>query len=271
MRGCPHIDRTGVLAISMLRRVFGGSPRADRAGRVGAAIPTGERVYAVGDIHGRCDLLVQLLDAVFEDDASRGEARTTIVLLGDLVDRGPASRQVIDHLIRRDWQGRQIVVLKGNHEEVFLLTLAGDLEATRFWLRIGGAQTMVSYGTPEGLLAQAGPLDIVEDFVPRVPLDHVSFLNGLHDMIVIGGYCFVHAGVKPGVPLHRQKLEDLRWIRDRFLDYEGSHGAMIVHGHSVTIEVENLHNRIGIDTGAYASGTLTAVGLEDDRRWFLST
>ena len=251
--------------------MFGGGSPAAEGTRGEARVPAGERVYAVGDVHGRLDLLPELLDAIDRDEAARPAAATHVVLLGDLVDRGPQSRQVIDHVLTRDWRGRRLTVLKGNHEEVFLLTLAGDLEATRFWLRIGGAETMQSYGTPAGLIERAGPLDIVADFVPRVPDDHAVFLHGLADRVTIGGYCFVHAGVKPGVPIERQKPEDLRWIRDRFLDYEGDHGVTIVHGHSIASEAESLHNRIGIDTGAYASGTLTAVGLEDDRRWFLST
>jgi serine/threonine protein phosphatase 1 len=257
------------LALSVLKKMFGGSP-PERA-RGDAGIPAGERVYAIGDVHGRLDLLTALLETIDRDDAARGEAATRIVFLGDLVDRGPHSKQVIDHILTRDWRDRPVTVLKGNHEEVFLLTLAGDLEGARFWLRIGGKETMTSYGTPAELIEQAGPLDIVEDFARRVPSAHVGFLHGLSDMVSIGGYCFVHAGIKPGVAIDRQKPEDVRWIRDRFLDYEGSHGATIVHGHSIATDVEDLHNRIGIDTGAYATGKLTAVGLEAQDRWFLST
>ncbi|MDB5677668.1 MAG: serine/threonine protein phosphatase [Sphingomonas bacterium] len=250
--------------------MFGGSPAGEGA-RGDASVPAGKRVYAIGDVHGRLDLLTELLDAIDRDDAGRDAAETMIVLLGDLVDRGPHSKQVIDHLIERDWRGREVAMIKGNHEEVFLLTLAGDLEATRFWLRIGGRETMMSYGTPAELIDSAGPLDIAEDFMARVPREHVAFLQSMGDSLGVGGYCFVHAGIKPGVPIERQKPADLRWIRDRFLDYEGSHGATIVHGHSIATDVENLHNRIGIDTGAYQTGKLTAVGLEGDRRWFLAT
>ena len=259
------------MAISVFKRMFGGGSPASDGARRGAGVPAGERVYAIGDVHGRLDLLIDLLDTIDRDDAERAPAATRIVLLGDLVDRGPQSKQVIDHVLARDWRGRAVTVLQGNHEEVFLLTLAGDLEATRFWLRIGGRETMMSYGTPAELIDRAGPLDLVEDFVPRVPADHVTFLHRLRDMVSIGNYCFVHAGIKPGVPIERQKPEDLHWIRDRFLDYEGDHGATVVHGHSIATDVESLHNRIGIDTGAYASDRLTAVGLEDERRWFLST
>lgn len=250
---------------------FFGFGRKVAKGAGSAAIPGGERVYAIGDVHGRLDLLTGLLDQVDRDDAGRGAARTRIVFLGDLVDRGPQSAQVIEHVLTRDWGGRPVTVLQGNHEEVFLLTLNNDLEATRFWLRIGGVETMESYGTPRDLIDHAGALDIAQDFIARVPDAHVAFLHKLAEAVTIGGYHFVHAGVRPGVALDRQKPEDLRWIRERFLDYEGSHGAMIVHGHSIALEVEELSNRIGIDTGAFHTGRLTAIGLEGTDRWFLQT
>lgn len=252
------------------KTLFGGR-REGGAGTGGAHVPSGERLYAIGDVHGRLDLLTQLLDAIDRDDDARESADTRVVLLGDLVDRGPHSKQVIDHLLQRDWGARRPVFLKGNHEEVFLLTLAGNLEAARFWTRIGGAETMASYGVPEALIDSGDTLSLCEEFARRVPDAHAVFLNRMIDSLAVGGYCFVHAGIKPGVPLDRQKPEDLRWIRERFLDFEGSHGTIVVHGHSISPAVEELHNRIGIDTGAYASGTLTAIGIEAGHRWFLST
>ncbi|MGN6817554.1 MAG: metallophosphoesterase family protein [Sphingomonas sp.] len=253
-----------------LKNLFG-SRGDDAAAPAGAHVPPGERLYAIGDVHGRLDLLTNLLDAIDRDDAARGPADTRVILLGDLVDRGPQSKQVIDHLLTRDWGTRRPVFLKGNHEEVFLLTLAGNLEAARFWVRIGGAETMASYGVSASLIESGEMLSVCEDFARRVPDAHAMFLNRMIDSLVVGGYCFVHAGIKPGVPLDRQKPEDLRWIRERFLDFEGSHGAIVVHGHSISPAVEELHNRIGIDTGAYASGTLTAIGIESGHRWFLAT
>lgn len=252
-----------------LKGLFGGesAPRRQPEGDV----PTGERVYAIGDVHGRLDLLIRLLDSIDRDDAERGAAETRIVLLGDLVDRGPQSKDVIDHLIQRDWRGRRVTCLRGNHEEVFLLTLAGNLEATRFWLKIGGAETMASYGVPQALIESNDAVALADDFIARVPDAHTAFLHRMTDTVVVGGYCFVHAGIRPGVPLDRQKPEDLRWIRDRFLDYEGSHGTVVVHGHSISPAVEEFHNRIGIDTGAYATGILTAIGIEANHRWFLAT
>jgi serine/threonine protein phosphatase 1 len=251
-----------------LRGLFGGDSAKAAAS---AHVPAGERLYAIGDVHGRLDLLTSLLDVIELDDAARGPADTRIILLGDLVDRGPQSKQVIDHLLGRDWGNRRPVFLKGNHEEVFQLTLAGNLEAARFWLRIGGEETMISYGVSQALIDSGDTLSLCEDFAIRVPDAHAVFLHRMIDSLAVGGYCFVHAGLKPGVPLDRQKPEDLRWIRERFLDFEGSHGAIVVHGHSISPAVEELHNRIGIDTGAYASGTLTAVGIEAGHRWFLAT
>ena len=253
-----------------LKSLFG-SGASDKSAPDGAHVPSGERLYAIGDVHGRLDLLAHLLDTVDRDDEERGPADTRVILLGDLVDRGPQSKQVIDHLLTRDWGTRRPVFLKGNHEEVFLLTLAGNLEAARFWLRIGGAETMASYGVSDALIDSGDTLTLCEDFAIRVPDAHAIFLNRMIDSLAVGGYCFVHAGIKPGVPLDRQKPEDLRWIRERFLDFEGSHGTIVVHGHSISPAVEELHNRIGIDTGAYATGTLTAIGIEAGHRWFLST
>jgi len=136
-----------------LKSLFGGGGAGgEAASSNGAHVPPGERLYAIGDVHGRLDLLTHLLDAIDRDDAARGAAETRIVLLGDLVDRGPQSKQVIDHVLTRDWGTRRPVFLKGNHEEVFLLTLGGNLEAARFWTRIGGAETMASYGVSQSLI-----------------------------------------------------------------------------------------------------------------------
>ncbi len=149
--------------------------------------------------------------------------------------------------------------------------LAGSLDAARFWMRIGGRETMRSYGVPQALIDSGDTLSLCEDFAKRVPDEHAVFFHRMINSLVVGGYCFVHAGLKPGVPIDRQKPEDMRWIRERFLDFEGSHGTVVVHGHSISPVVEERHNRIGIDTGAYASGILTAIGIEMGYRWFLTT
>ncbi|MFN4095813.1 MAG: metallophosphoesterase, partial [Sphingomonas sp.] len=205
--------------MSKLKGMFGASP-ATRPAPV--ALPDGERVYAIGDIHGRYDLLTDLLERIDADDAARGDARTRIIFLGDLVDRGPDSASVVELLATRDFGERQVDFLLGNHEEVFLKALGGNLETMRFWLRIGGEETLLSYGTPIELIDRGLADELVEDFLPRVPSHHIAFLHAMTDMVRIGDYCFVHAGVKPHVPIDRQKPEDLRWIREQFLNFEGN-------------------------------------------------
>jgi serine/threonine protein phosphatase 1 len=159
----------------------------------------------------------------------------------------------------------------GNHEQVFLRALEGDQRALRFLARIGGCATLRSYGISEEdykaldfeeLTAQAGE---------KVPAEHLAFLAGFETMIRLGDYLFVHAGVRPGVTFEAQEQSDLYWIRDEFLSHRDSFGAMVVHGHSITEDIDVRANRIGIDTGAFATGRLTAIGLEGGERWFLST
>lgn len=256
------------MVLSKLKGMFGTSPATQA---VPAALPDGVRVYAIGDVHGRYDLLTDLLERIAADDSARGAAQTRIIFLGDLVDRGPDSASVIELLTSCDFGARQVDFLAGNHEEVFLKALSGSLETMRFWLRIGGEETLLSYGTPIELIDRGLADELVEDFLPRVPAHHIAFLHAMTDMVRIGDYCFVHAGLKPHVPIDRQKPEDLRWIRNQFLDFEGSFGATVVHGHSIAAEVEELPNRIGIDTGAYATGRLTALVLERGERWYLAT
>lgn len=256
------------MVLSKLKNLFGASAAAQAAS---AVLPDGERVYAIGDIHGRLDLLTDLLARIDADDAARGDARTRIIFLGDLVDRGPDSAGVVELLATRDFGRRQIDFLLGNHEEVFLKALGGNLETIRFWLRIGGEETLLSYGTPIELIDRGLADELVADFLPRVPSHHVAFLHKMTDMVRLGDYCFVHAGVRPHVALDRQKPEDLRWIREQFLNFEGNFGATVVHGHSIAAQVEELPNRIGIDTGAYATGRLTALALEGGERWYLAT
>jgi serine/threonine protein phosphatase 1 len=243
------------------------SPRPVRTHRV----PDGVRVYAIGDIHGRLDLLDALLAQIEADDRARGAARTEYVFLGDLMDRGPDSRGVIDRLLAFSKGPARSRFLKGNHEEVFLRAASGDLKALRFLLRIGGRATIMSYGFDHAEYASLDFEALGARLTERVPAEHVAFLSAFEEMIEIGDYLFVHAGIRPGVDLAAQKASDLRWIRDEFLDSNEDHGKLIVHGHSITDDVDARPNRIGIDTGAFDSGRLTAIGLEGSDRWFLST
>lgn len=236
-----------------------------------ARLPEGERIYAIGDIHGRRDLLDDLLIRIDADDRARGGARTQLIFLGDFVDRGPDSAGVVQRAMELRDSGRPVRFLMGNHEEVFLKALGGSLEALRFFVKIGGRATILSYGIAA---ADYDAMDfdaLLPALVAHVPQAHIDFLRSFEDRIAIGDYLFVHAGIRPRVPFEEQVGGDLRWIRSEFLDFRGDHGAIVVHGHTITDDVEQRSNRIGIDTGAFATGRLTAIGLEGGERWFLNT
>lgn len=253
--------------IIMLRKLF-------RGGRSAAApppsmIPPGERVYAIGDVHGCAAQLERLLAMIAADDGDRAAADTTIVLLGDLVDRGPASAQVIDQLIALRDRAPGTRFIAGNHEEVFLHALEGDEQALRMFCRIGGRETIMSYGLTGPEYERLDYAELAAELPRIVPARHVDFLRGFEDVVTIGDYAFVHAGIRPNIALPLQKTSDLRWIRGAFLDFPGRHEKMIVHGHTIAPEVERGAGRIGIDTGAYAGGPLTALGLEGEESWVL--
>jgi serine/threonine protein phosphatase 1 len=252
----------------VLKRLFAAARKPEPATH---RIPSGQRVYAVGDIHGRLDLLDDLLSRIDRDDAERAPATTTLIFLGDLVDRGPQSSGVVDRLMRLRALGRNVHFLMGNHEEVFLLAAAGDVQAMRLFVRIGGMETILSYGVSEEEYRTTDFEELTALFAKRVSPEHVAFISSFEDYLEIGDYLFVHAGLRPGVALDEQKPSDLRWIRDDFLLHGDDFGHVVVHGHSITEAVDVRPNRIGIDTGAYESGRLTAIGLEGAERWFLST
>ncbi|PKP89012.1 MAG: serine/threonine protein phosphatase [Alphaproteobacteria bacterium HGW-Alphaproteobacteria-17] len=245
--------------------------REREADSVCPRVPTGERVYAIGDIHGRDDLFERLLVKIEADNSARCKAFTTLILLGDLVDRGPSSASVIERALSIGAPFDKVAMLVGNHEECFLAALTGDLKRVRYFIRIGGDATIRSYWGDDVAYAAATFEEVAEQLPAKVPKSHVDFLNRGEDMIRIGDYVFVHAGIRPGIPLHRQKTSDLRWIREEFLESEDSHGGVIVYGHTISENVDEAANRIGIDTGAYLTGRLTALGLEGNERWFLNT
>ena len=230
-------------------------------------LPPGERVYAIGDIHGRLDLLTKIAAAIEEDDAARGEADTTIILLGDLIDRGPDSAGVVE--MAREWsQRRRIRILAGNHEEMFLLGFY-KLNAFKHFLRMGGRETIVSYDIDHAKFLAADLEEAQQMTIEAVPLADREFLRGFEQTIRIGDYLFVHAGINPERELDGQEPGECRWIREPFLSHKGDYGCVVVHGHTVTDEAVIKPNRIGIDTGAFMSGRLTALGLDGDERWLI--
>jgi len=235
------------------------------------AVPAGQRVYAVGDIHGRADLFARLIEAIDADDRRRTELPgavsptiSTVILLGDLIDRGPDSRGVLD-LAARWGQRRNVRILMGNHEEMFLQSL-DKIETLRHFLRFGGRETVLSFDIDEQLYAQASFEEVQAMMHARIPPATIDFIRRFEDSIRIGDYVFVHAGIRPGVALDTQTPEDLRWIREPFLSHAQGHGAVIVHGHTITDGPDVRPNRLGVDTGAYQSGKLTALVLEGEER-----
>lgn len=236
------------------------------------ALGEGRRVYAVGDVHGRLDLLRQIIDKIADDDLSRGQVeKTELIMLGDFVDRGPDSKGVIDFMMRLGEWWPDVTCLLGNHEEVFLMAARGDESALRFMTRIGGRETLLSYGATENDLDNMTLGELRDWLMATVPEPHLQFIESMKEKVLIGNYAFVHAGIRPQIAMDEQEARDLRWIREEFLTCEEPHDYFVIHGHSITAEVEQRGNRIGIDTGAYASGVLTAVGLEGTERWFLAT
>lgn len=234
----------------------------------------GRRAYAIGDIHGRLDLLEKLIDKIAADDWKRPHVEdTAIIMLGDYVDRGPHSAQVIDFILAFKERWPNISCLMGNHEQVFLMALSGDEAAVKFFTKpgVGGRETLMSYGASEALVDSSDMRELYNWMVEMVPQRHKDFLASLETQILIGDYAFVHAGIAPGVPMAEQEAADLLWIRDGFLNHEDMHPHMVVHGHTIRENVERMPNRIGIDTGAYLSDRLTAIGLEGIDQWFLST
>lgn len=261
---------------TLLERLrFGSRPVVAEAPQV----PNDLRLYAVGDIHGEKLCLRRLL-AMIAADMDRHRApgmHSAIVFLGDYIDRGPDSSGVLDLLCdiavkSADGTGPACRFLMGNHEQAFLDFLH-DPVAGAPWLSFGGVEALASYG----IRASVGISDpkrfraLRDELEARLPPAHRAFLEALEPMAVYGDYAFVHAGIRPGQPLERQSVEDLLWIREPFLSYGRRHEKMVVHGHTVVDQPELLDNRIGIDTGAYATGVLTALVLHGKERDILQT
>lgn len=231
-------------------------------------VPDGTRIYAVGDVHGRADLLAALLKRIDAHRKSHPIEQSAEVFLGDYIDRGPHSREVVDLLIERR-RHATIICLMGNHE-TFAAEFLVEPSVWLAWKHLGGPATLMSYGVAPA--ASDDPREhakIATAFRAALPDSHYAFIHGLALSFTSGDFFFVHAGVRPGIPLCEQRADDLLWIREEFLLHEEDFGKVVVHGHTPTREPEIRPNRINIDTGAYATGRLTCVVLEGDRIAFI--
>jgi serine/threonine protein phosphatase 1 len=226
-------------------------------------LPEGVRIYAIGDVHGRVDLLDQVFSRIDAHLAAYPIAHPLQVLVGDYIDRGPASREVLDRLIYRA-RTRQTVFLRGNHE-TFIFEFLRRPAVLGDWGRLGGLETLLSYGLKPSFNPDAATQkELAIALRAALPMSHRIFLESLHMSFNCGEFFFAHAGVRPGVPLAKQREEDLLWIREEFLLHEEDFGKIIVHGHTPVREVDIRRNRINIDTGAYATGRLTCLVIQGE-------
>ncbi|MEL6756006.1 MAG: metallophosphoesterase family protein [Pseudomonadota bacterium] len=222
----------------------------------------GERVYAIGDIHGCLREVDALLNNIKRHNDYRDPAKTYLVFLGDLVDRGPNSRGVIERLISFPYEFAVPLFIKGNHEEMMVRSLMSEPHLIPDWLRYGGFACAESYGLSRRKLMGRDPNSLQRLLRSVIPRSHVEFLAASLDYVRFGDYLFTHAGIRPGVPIEKQKTKDLRWVREPFLSFQGDHGMVVVHGHTISERVETKHNRIGVDTGAYLTGKLSAICID---------
>jgi len=226
-------------------------------------LPEGVRIYAISDIHG-CAHLLQPMLGVIDADVAHSRPRYAIeIYMGDYIDRGPDTRATLDLLVERSRRGN-VVFLKGNHE-AFLVSVFEDPSLFEDWIGVGGAQTLMSYGLAPPDLKRDEPATILRDLIRAMPTAHLEFLDNLRLSFTYGDFFFVHAGVRPGVPLAEQTERDLLWIRDEFLQSDEQFGKYIVHGHTPVRSAEFLANRVNIDTGAYATGNLTLMSIQGSR------
>ena len=226
------------------------------------SVPDGLRVYAIGDVHGCVDELEDLLDAI-DKDVGTSKLETHLVFLGDLVDRGPQSQDVIGLLRTGPLPADVAHFIMGNHEEVMIDCYEGSSDNCAAWLHYGGVETLESYGLKRSDILSPS-FDVKAAMRKAIPKAHIAFLKSFSDEVRLGDYLFVHAGIRPGIRIEDQWSRDLRWIRRGFLDDRSDHGCMVVHGHSIVAQVEFRQNRIAVDTGCYETGRLSAVALEGD-------
>lgn len=245
-----------------MRGAFPKTPKIDHP-----KLPPGSRVYAIGDVHGRVDLLQEAFVKIDKHRTAYPIANAIEVMLGDYIDRGHSSFEVIELLSSRARSGT--ICLKGNHE-TFLLQFLHDPYILTHWQHFGGLETLTSYGLKPSLNCSRKVQEkLAAQLADQLPAHHHKFLISLPLCFALGDYFFVHAGVRPGIDLSRQSSDDLLWIRDDFLSYRGSFGKIVVHGHTPVSEPEIHDNRINLDTGAFATGKLTCAAFEEDQILFL--
>ncbi len=232
--------------------------------------PAGQRAYIIGDIHGCMEELETLLTTIEEHNRGMPGAKTSIIFLGDLIDRGPASQEVVQFLSGYHCDFARLIYLKGNHEEVFLKILGGDADMIAPWFGFGGKKCARSYGVEDLGQVHIDPYPLLLQLQDNVPQHHIDFLSSFIDHFVFGDFLCVHAGIRPKVKFEQQKAKDFRWIREPFLSYKKDHSHTVVHGHTIVKEAVNHGNRIALDTGAYESGVLSALCIDGDSQSFLT-
>ena len=246
------------------------SSESDENAPVSPMLPADRRLYCIGDIHGRLDLLEELHEMI-RQDAEGFNGQNVLVYLGDYIDRGAQSRQVLDLLVEQPLADFEHVHLLGNHEQTMLDFLDSPRDAAA-WLKFGGNVTLLSYGVGVGRIINTMDIEVLcEELEEKLPQSHRDFLESCQLTYSEGNYLFVHAGIRPGVALEDQQAEDLLWIREEFIYSHKRHDQIVVHGHSISAEVEWRSNRIGIDTAAYESGMLTALVLQGSDQRVLQT
>ncbi len=251
--------------------------KTDKKGTSGGYQGPAEGAYVIGDVHGCFDKMISLLKNIRDDIAREypdisnlaQDDLPKIIFLGDLIDRGPKSKEVLESLISFNPSYARPIYLAGNHEEVFIKVLDGDINSLRFWYKFGGRECMRSYGVTNLGLIHHNPENLLHKLQGRVPRAHYDFVTSFRNYYLAGDYLCVHAGIKPKVALDKQDEKDFRWIRESFLSYKKPHPYRIIHGHTISEEPEDLPNRIGVDTGGYKGNPLTAVFIRNEAVRFI--
>jgi serine/threonine protein phosphatase 1 len=231
----------------------------------------GARIYAIGDIHGRLDLLDRLLDKIINHAKNTNGLDKQLIFLGDYIDRGPDSKGVIDRIVGLKWPRWKLVALRGNHDQM-VLEFFNNPDVYQAWREFGADETIMSYQVrPPSHVSPSEYARVAHDLKEKLPPSHLNFIQESAYSHFSGDYMFVHAGIRPSIPLNEQTPDDLMWIREDFLRSKRRLDKVIVHGHTPTPTPVVKPYRIGIDTGAYATECLTALVLESEKKEFLQT